>query len=319
MKRLAFGVCLGLGALFMSACDSTNGSLVEFSEEDEKPVTLSSSSESSAGGKSSGKVQSSSSVKQSSSSIKYKEEADSSVVQDLLDDPVNDETNVKVYEDPFSQDDFKIAKYMVFFATMNPSSVKGEEITFYFDGLPKNDNKYIQLYYLPDDFDYNSAAVSGGEAVLVYKGLIRDHLARDLYPEDVYPEDTATGLTHCQFTSAIDDVIHTSHKWDGKHRQVMVLMPNSKGTSTVLLSETSERSLLFGSAPSWAADAYNMEVGDVFDIPASTIDSSSMVYFRADQGILVTTRSGEVPEEEIENVLGGRGELIDGGVDIDIK
>jgi len=246
---------------------------------------------------------------ESSSSVTYVEEADTAVVQELLTDSVSNETNVETYEIPYHEDEFQISQYTVFFATMNPASVKDETITVYFDGLNKNANKYLLVYYLPDDFDYNSAAVSGGEATLVFKAPIKAHLADDVYPEDVYPDDEFA-LTHCQFTSGIDDVIHTNLKWDGVHKQVMIITSTNHKSSTILLSETSGRSLLFAQAPSWVGDAYEKSVDDTFVIPPSTIDSSAKVYFRSEKGILVTTKSGEVSEEDVENVLGGRGELI---------
>ncbi len=233
----------------------------------------------------------------SSSSAKYVEEADSVVVNELLENDDYNQTNVPSYAETFSDEEFNVSSYTIFFATMDSASVAGEEISFYFDGLEKNQNKYILVYYLPEDFNYNSAAVSGGEATLMFKGLIENHLNEDTYPS------AETELTHCQFVTDIDDVIHTGLKWDGEHRQVMIMTPTGHKTSSVLLSQNSGKSLLFSKAPSWVNDAYDKSVGDTFEVPSSTIGEDPKVYFRADNGILVTTRSGEVDRDSIEAVL----------------
>ncbi|PWJ57817.1 MULTISPECIES: hypothetical protein [unclassified Fibrobacter] len=300
-----------LSALIWTGCSTATKPLIEDDEDDDDISLVSSSSanEKSSGSSktssSSGTVKNSSSSKTPSesntpsSSVTYKEEADSVVVQEILADTNFGKTNVEKLEDTFGPEEFDIKKYTIFFATMNPASKEGENVTLYFDGLFKNDNRYLLIYYLPDNFDYNSRAISGGEAILAFKGGISEHLQEDAFPE------TDSTLTHTQFTNEVDDVIRTGLMWDGIHRQIMVITSTDLKTSTVLLSEKSGKSLLFASAPSWTTDAYNKKRGETFTIPASTIDSTTKVYYRAEKGILATTTSGEVSREEVQEIING--------------
>ncbi len=279
-----------LSALIWTSCSTATVPNIEENEDDEDIGLVSSSSD---------VVKSSSSSEISSSSVTYKEEADSTVVQEILSDSNFNKTNVEKLEDVFGPEEFEINKYTIFFATMNPASKKGENVTLYFDGLFKYANRYLLVYYLPDDFDYNSGAISGGEAILAFKGEIGEHLLEDAFPE------TDSTLTHTQFTNEVDDVIRTGLMWDGNHKQIMVITSTDLKTSTVLLSEKSGRSLLFASAPSWTTDAYNKRRGETFTIPASTIDSTTKVYYRAEKGILATTTSGEVDRDEVQEIING--------------
>lgn len=293
-----------LSALIWTGCSTATKPNIEDPEDDDAISLVSSSSEntkksSSSKTPSSTESKTSSSSNTSSSSVTYKEEADSVVVQEILADTNFGKTNVEKLEDTFGPEEFDIKKYTIFFATMNPASKEGENVTLYFDGLFKNDNRYLLIYYLPDNFDYNSRAISGGEAILAFKGGISEHLQEDAFPE------TDSTLTHTQFTNEVDDVIRTGLMWDGIHRQIMVITSTDLKTSTVLLSEKSGKSLLFASAPSWTTDAYNKKRGETFTIPASTIDSTTKVYYRAEKGILATTTSGEVSREEVQEIING--------------
>lgn len=283
---------LGLSTAFLIGCSSdTTSTNVEDDEDEivsEKPNSPDKEQKSS-----------SSSSPESSSSKTYKEESDKAFVQEILSNESFNETNVQKLEDEFGPEEFEVSKYTIFFATMNPASREGENVTLYFDGLEKYANEHLMVYYLPDDFDYNSAAISGGDAILAFRGFIGDHLQEDAFPEN------DTSLTHTQFTEEVDDVIRTGLLWDGVHRQIMVITGTKHKTSSVLLSEKSGKSLLFANAPSWTADAYSIDRGETFTIPPSTIDSTTKVYFRAEKGILATTTSGEVDRDEVQAIING--------------
>lgn len=298
-----------LSALIWTGCSTATKPNIEDPEDDDAISLVSSSSAnakssgSSKTSSSSGTVKNSSSSKTpsesntSSSSVSYKEEADSVVVQEILADTNFGKTNVEKLEDEFGPEEFKVNKYIVFFATMNPASREGENVTLYFDGLEKYANEHLMVCYLPDDFDYNSGAISGGKATLAFRGFIGEHLQEDAFPEN----DTL--LTHTQFTNEVDDVIRTGLLWDGIHKQIMVITGTKHKTSTVLLSEKSGKSLLFASAPSWTADVYSIDLGATFTIPPCKIDSTTKVYYRAEKGILATTTSGEVDRTEVQEII----------------
>ena len=292
--------------MLWTGCSSDTTSVVADDEEDVGVIVSSSasnvkssSSNKSSNASSSSQVDKDDNVPESSSSATYAEEADEAVVQEILADEAFNETNVAKLEDKFGPEEFEISKFTIFFATMNPASQEGENVTLYFDGLERLANVYLMVYYLPNDFEYNSGAISGGDAILAFKGSIDAHLEEDAFPE------SDTTLTHTQFTKEVDDVIRTGLMWDGIHRQIMVITATKHKTSTVLLSEKSGRSLLFASAPSWATDAYNIDRGEAFTIPPSTIDSTTKVYFRAEKGILATTTSGEVDRDEVQEIING--------------
>lgn len=200
----------GLSALLWTGCSSDTTSVVADDEEDVGVIVSSSASnvKSSSSNKnsnvsSSSQVDKDDNAPESSSSATYAEEADEAVVQEILSNETFNETNVKKLEDEFGPEEFEVNKYTIFFATMNPASKEGENVTLYFDGLEKYANEHLMVYYLPDDFDYNRAAISGGEATLVFRGFIGEHLQEDAFPEN------DTSLTHTQFTEDVDDVIRT--------------------------------------------------------------------------------------------------------------
>lgn len=287
---------LGITAMLMTGCGSHTHTIY-IGEEDEDIEETSSTSQKTKSSSSQKTSSVSSQKPTSSSSVTYKEETDRATVQEILSNNDYNKTNVEKLEDEFGPEEFGIKDYTIFFATMNPASKKGENVTLYFDGLEKYINAYLLVYYLPDDFDYNSAAISGGEAILAFKGGIGEHLEKDAFPEN------DTTLTHTQFTTEVDDVIRTGLMWDGTHRQIMVITKTKHSTSTALLSEESGRSLLFAHAPSWTTDAYNTDRGETFIIPPSTIDSTVKVYYRAEKGILATTTSGEVDRDEVQEII----------------
>ncbi|SHK63140.1 hypothetical protein [Fibrobacter sp. UWEL] len=218
-------------------------------------------------------------------------------VEQMFNDSTFNKSNVAAYTLDFDEHQFSVSSYIVFFATMDTAAVEGERLTMYFDGLweqkdPKK-YRYISVYYLPDDFDYNRGTMTGGTATLAFRAPVT------IQNPNRYPDNDTT-LYHSGFSTKVDDVIHTGLKWDGKHRQIMVIHSTDHTSSTALLSKRGGKSLFFKEAPSWTQEAYKLsEVGATFDIPMSRVTGLRPSY-SAENGIFVTTESGAISKSDVE-------------------
>lgn len=215
----------------------------------------------------------------------------------MLKDSVYKLSNVDAYKGDFNEHEFDVSSYILFFATVDSAAVEGELLTMYFDGLWEQKNpakyRYISVYYLPEDFDYNRAVLTGGEATLAFRAPVT------IQNPNKYPDNDTT-LYHSAFTKEIDDVIHTGLKWDGKHRKLMVVHATEHSSSTVLLSKRGGKSMFFKKAPTWAKEAYSLDqVGAKFEIPATGTLKMAPLYC-SDEGILVTTEPGAISKEDVE-------------------